>query len=79
MTKNRIDAVIWPQICRKFKEKKKEHKLTNEQLAMIAGCKRPNMNMFINGQSKLGTDALLRISKFFGIDPRDFIDWEMLE
>ena len=75
----KTNPVIWPQISKKFMERKKFHNLNDEQLAFVAGCKRPNITMFLNGRSKLSTDTLLRLSTFFNLDLRDFINWEILE
>jgi transcriptional regulator with XRE-family HTH domain len=82
MRSKKIDTqrvTIWPLLRNKIRQRKEFHKLTDEQLAYIAGVKRPNIGMFLTGKSKLGTDPLLRLASFLEFDPRDFIDWEHLE
>ena len=47
---------------------RKEQRLTQEQLAVLAGVSKPTLNSFENGKTSIKLDSVLKILKALGLD-----------
>lgn len=57
-----------PEFCRKIKQARRDAGLSQSELAAEIGCKQPALSMFEQGDgTKLGDEAVLKLSKKFGI------------
>jgi transcriptional regulator with XRE-family HTH domain len=58
----------WQNIVSEAVKRRKEQKLTQEQLAVLTGVSKPTLNNFEQGRLNIKLDSALKILKSLGLD-----------
>ena len=58
----------WQNFVEAAVRRRKEQKLTQEQLAVLAGVSKPTLNSFEQGKTTIKLDSALKILKVLGLD-----------
>ncbi len=57
----------WQDFVQEAINRRKEQKLTQEQLAILAGISKPTLNHFEQGKTTIRLDSALKILKVLGL------------
>jgi len=57
----------WQHLIEEAAKRRKEQKLTQEQLAVLAGVSKPTLNRFENGHTSINLESALKILKVLGL------------
>ena len=57
----------WQGFVEEAVRRRKEQKLTQEQLAVLAGVSKPTLNSFEQGKTTIRLDSALKILKVLGV------------
>ena len=57
----------WQHLIEEAAKRRKEQKLTQEQLAVLAGVSKPTLNRFENGHTSIKLESALKILKVLGL------------
>ncbi|MGU9961838.1 MAG: helix-turn-helix domain-containing protein [Candidatus Puniceispirillales bacterium WSBS_2018_MAG_OTU23] len=58
----------WQDLVTEAVKRRKEQKLTQEQLSVLAGVSKPTFNSFEQGKTSIKLDSALKILKALGLD-----------
>ena len=58
----------WPRLVEEAVERRKEQKLTQEQLAILVGVSKPTLNNFEQGNTNISVANAIKILKSLGLD-----------
>ena len=58
----------WQDLINEAVKRRKEQKLTQEQLSVLAGVSKPTLNRFEQGKTSIKLDSALKILKALGLD-----------
>ena len=58
----------WQHLIAEALKRRKEQRLTQEQLAVLAGVSKPTLNNFENGKTSINLDSALKILRVLGVD-----------
>ena len=58
----------WQDLIEEAVTRRKEQKLTQEQLSVLAGVSKPTLNSFEQGKTSIKLDSALKILKVLGLD-----------
>lgn len=58
----------WPDFVQEVIKRRKSQKLTQEQLAVLAGVSKPTLNAFEQGKTTLTLESALKILRVLGLD-----------
>ncbi len=58
----------WQDLVTEAVNRRKEQKLTQEQLSVLAGVSKPTFNRFEQGKTSIKLDSALKILKALGLD-----------
>ncbi len=58
----------WQDLISEAVKRRKEQKLTQEQLSVLAGVSKPTLNSFEQGKTSIKLDSALKILKALGLD-----------
>ncbi len=58
----------WQDLVTEAVKRRKEQKLTQEQLSVLAGVSKPTFNSFERGKTSIKLDSALKILKALGLD-----------
>lgn len=58
----------WQSFVKEAVRRRKDQKLTQEQLAVLAGVSKPTLNSFEQGKTTLRLDSALKILHMVGLD-----------
>ncbi|PCH99929.1 MAG: transcriptional regulator [Alphaproteobacteria bacterium] len=58
----------WQDLIIEAVKRRKEQKLTQEQLSVLAGISKPTLNSFEQGKTSIKLDSALKILKVLGLD-----------
>jgi transcriptional regulator with XRE-family HTH domain len=57
----------WQHLIAEALKRRKEQRLTQEQLAVLAGVSKPTLNNFENGKTSINLDSALKILRVLGV------------
>lgn len=57
----------WQDIVREAVKRRREQKLTQKQLAVLAGVSKPTLNRFERGVTAIRLDSVLKILRVLGL------------
>lgn len=57
----------WQELVERAKQRRKEQRLTQEQLAILAGVSKPTLNQFEQGKQTLTLASAMKILKILGL------------
>lgn len=57
----------WQSFVQEAVKRRKEQKLTQEQLSVLAGVSKPTLNSFEQGKTTIKLDSALKILKVLGL------------
>lgn len=58
----------WPALVEEAIKRRKQQKLTQEQLAILAGVSKPTLNSFEQGRTNLNLSNALKILQCLGLE-----------
>jgi transcriptional regulator with XRE-family HTH domain len=58
----------WQDLIEEAITRRKEQKLTQEQLSVLAGVSKPTLNSFEQGKTSIKLDSAIKILKVLGLD-----------
>ncbi len=58
----------WQNLVEEAVKRRKEQKLTQEQLAVLAGVSKPTLNSFEQGKTSIKLDSAIKILKVLGLE-----------
>lgn len=58
----------WSNLVEEAVRRRKEQKLTQEQLAILVGVSKPTLNSFEQGKTTLKLDSALKILRMLGLE-----------
>ncbi len=58
----------WQDIVIEAKKRRKEQRLTQEQLSVLAGVSKPTLNSFEKGRTSIKLESALNILRVLGLD-----------
>ncbi len=58
----------WQDLISEAVKRRKEQKLTQEQLSVLAGVSKPTLNSFEQGKTSIKLDSAIKILKVLGLD-----------
>ncbi len=58
----------WQDLIIEAVTRRKEQKLTQEQLSVLAGVSKPTLNSFEQGKTSIKLDSAIKILKVLGLD-----------
>ncbi len=58
----------WQDLIEEAVTRRKEQKLTQEQLSVLAGVSKPTLNSFEQGKTSIKLDSAIKILKVLGLD-----------
>ncbi len=58
----------WQDLISEAVKRRKEQKLTQEQLSVLAGVSKPTLNSFEQGKTSIKLDSAIKILKALGLD-----------
>lgn len=58
----------WKAIITEAIKRRKEQRLTQEQLSVLAGISKPTLNRFEQGKANLTLDSILKILRVLGLE-----------
>ncbi len=58
----------WQDLISEAVTRRKEQKLTQEQLSVLAGVSKPTLNSFEQGKTSIKLDSAIKILKVLGLD-----------
>lgn len=58
----------WQDLVSEAITRRKEQKLTQEQLSVLAGVSKPTLNSFEQGKTSIKLDSAIKILKALGLD-----------
>jgi len=60
----------WSGLVEEAIKRRKEQKLTQEQLAVLAGVSKPTLNSFEQGKTTIKLDSAIKILRMLGLEDR---------
>lgn len=67
-TMERNIRLNWPDVVDEAIKRRKSQKLTQEQLAILAGVSKPTLNSFEQGKTSVTLENAIKILKALGLD-----------
>ena len=64
----RNSRLNWQKIVEEAVKRRKEEKLTQEQLSVLAGVSKPTLSSFEKGRTRIRLDSALKILRMLGLD-----------
>ncbi|NCC20912.1 MAG: XRE family transcriptional regulator [Alphaproteobacteria bacterium] len=64
---SKFGRLSWQGFVEEAVRRRKEQKLTQEQLAVLAGVSKPTLNSFEQGKTTIKLDSALKILKVLGL------------
>ena len=58
----------WQDLISEAVKRRKEQKLTQEQLSVLAGISKPTLNSFEQGKTNIKLNSAIKILKVLGLD-----------
>lgn len=58
----------WAELVKEAIKRRKEQRLTQEQLAILAGVSKPTLNDFEQGKTTLKIDSAIKILRALGLE-----------
>jgi len=58
----------WQDLTKEAVKRRKEQKLTQKQLSVLAGISKPTLNSFEQGKTNIKLDSAIKILKVLGLD-----------
>jgi transcriptional regulator with XRE-family HTH domain len=58
----------WPNLVEEAIKRRKEQKLTQDQLAILAGVSKPTLNSFEQGKTNIKVENALKILRVLGLN-----------
>ena len=58
----------WQDLIEEAVTRRKEQKLTQEQLSVLAGVSKPTLNSFEQGKTSIKLDSAIKFLKVLGLD-----------
>ena len=64
----RNSRLNWQNIVEEAVKRRKEEKLTQEQLSVLASVSKPTLSSFEKGRTRIRLDSALKILRMLGLD-----------
>lgn len=58
----------WPELVKEAVRRRKEQRITQEQLAVLSGISKPTLNSFEQGKINIKVESAIKILKALGLE-----------